>query len=234
MTKLLNEEPTYFGHRKRVKDRFRLGRGGDMADYEFLEYMLFYVLPRKDTKPLAKVLVKEFGSYSAVVNADMEKVMKVEGVTESVALFLQALRVSNLKMSWQRLESRKEDVLASMDSLIDYARSAIGDKEIEMFLVIFLGVKNNVIAEEIMQKGTVDCVAIHPAEVARMAILKGAKSVVMVHNHPSGDPTPSSADIEMTKRVKEALKAIDVRLLEHIIFAKSKMYSFLEHNLIRW
>lgn len=226
------QQPDYVGHRKRLKERFRLGSGQDMADYEMLELLLTLAIPRRDTKPLAKDLIKEFGSFAAVINAAEDKLMQFDGLKENGIMVFKIIRESALRMSWQKLMGSDLPVIGSWDDMIDYCRASIGYKDREEFHIIFMNSKNMVIDKEIQQRGTIDCVAIHPGEVVKSAVLKGAKSVILLHNHPSGDVTPSKADILVTKKINEGLSAVDIKLIDHLIISKSDIYSFNDHNLI--
>lgn len=228
----MTDAPDYLGHRQRIKERFLRGGGQDMADYELLELLLTYSIPRKDTKPLAKALIKEFGSYAGVLNASDEKLMNFSGLKENSLIVLKLVRESALRMTWQKLMSSDLPVIANWDDMVDYCRAATAYKDREEFHIIFLNSKNMVIGEEIQQRGTIDCVAIHPGEVVKSAMLKGAKSIIMMHNHPSGDVTPSKSDIEVTKKINDGLKAVDLKLIDHLIIGKTSVYSFNDHNLI--
>ena len=199
------ELPDYIGHRQRLKERFKLGGGGDMADYEMLELLLTLAIPRKDTKPLAKALVKEFGSFAEVLFASDDKLMTFTGLKENTILVFRIVREAALRMTWQKLSATEAPVLTSYDAIIEYCRAASGYKDREEFRVIFLNAKNRIIGEEVQQRGSVNAVAIHPGEVMRSAVLKGATALILVHNHPSGDVTPSRADIEVTRKIAEKL-----------------------------
>jgi len=226
-------KPDYIGHRKRLKERFRLGGGHDMADYELLELLLTLAIPRKDTKPLAKELIKKFGSFAAVINAPEEKLMMFSGLKENSVIVFHLVKEAALRMSWQKLQESDLPVISNWDAMVDYCRSAAGYKDREEFHVIFLNAKNRVMGEEIQQRGTVDSVAIHPGEVVKSAVLKGAKSIILLHNHPSGDVTPSAADITITKKVNEGLASVDIKLVDHLIVSKNDFFSFNDHGLIR-
>lgn len=226
------ELPDYIGHRQRLKERFKLGGGGDMADYEMLELLLTLAIPRKDTKPLAKALVKEFGSFAEVLFASDDKLMTFTGLKENTILVFRIVREAALRMTWQKLSATEAPVLTSYDAIIEYCRAASGYKDREEFRVIFLNAKNRIIGEEVQQRGSVNAVAIHPGEVMRSAVLKGATALILVHNHPSGDVTPSRADIEVTKKIAEALAAVEIRLIDHFIVSKSLVFSFNDHGLL--
>lgn len=226
------ELPDYIGHHQRLKERFKLGGGGDMADYEMLELLLTLAIPRKDTKPLAKALVKEFGSFAEVLFASDDKLMTFTGLKENTILVFRIVREAALRMTWQKLSATEAPVLTSYDAIIEYCRAASGYKDREEFRVIFLNAKNRIIGEEVQQRGSVNAVAIHPGEVMRSAVLKGATALILVHNHPSGDVTPSRADIEVTRKIAEALAAVEIRLIDHFIVSKSLVFSFNDHGLL--
>lgn len=223
-----NDEPDYLGHRERLRRRFLLGGGRDMPDYELLELLLTIAIPRRDVKPLAKELIRKFGSFAGVVNAPLEELMLVKGVKENTAAVLRIVRECSVRSSWQSLKGMDAPVISDFDAMVDYCRSAMAYQTVEEFRIIFLNSKLYVIGEEIQQRGTVDQVAIHPREVIKSAMMHGASAMILVHNHPSGIVTPSKADMEITKRIKEAAEAASIRLFDHLIISKSSVYSF--HN----
>lgn len=223
-----NDEPDYLGHRERLRRRFLLGGGRDMPDYELLELLLTIAIPRRDVKPLAKELIRKFGSFAEVVNAPLEELMLVKGVKENTAAVLRIVRECSVRSSWQSLKGMDAPVISDFDAMVDYCRSAMAYQTVEEFRIIFLNSKLYVIGEEIQQRGTVDQVAIHPREVIKSAMMHGASAMILVHNHPSGIVTPSKADIEITKRIKGAAEAVSIRLFDHLIISKSSVYSF--HN----
>lgn len=218
----------YLGHRERLRRRFLLGGGRDMPDYELLELLLTIAIPRRDVKPLAKELIRKFGSFAEVVNAPLEELMLVKGVKENTAAVLRIVRECSVRSSWQSLKGTDAPVISDFDAMVDYCRSAMAYQMVEEFRIIFLNSKLYVIGEEIQQRGTVDQVAIHPREVIKSAMMHGASAMILVHNHPSGIVTPSKADMEITKRIKEAAEAVSIRLFDHLIISKSSVYSF--HN----
>lgn len=223
-----NDEPDYLGHRERLRRRFLLGGGRDMPDYELLELLLTIAIPRRDVKPLAKELIRKFGSFAEVVNAPLEELMLVKGVKENTAAVLRIVRECSVRSSWQSLKGTDAPVISDFDAMVDYCRSAMAYQMVEEFRIIFLNSKLYVIGEEIQQRGTVDQVAIHPREVIKSAMMHGASAMILVHNHPSGIVTLSKADMEITKRIKEAAEAVSIRLFDHLIISKSSVYSF--HN----
>lgn len=223
-----NDEPDYLGHHERLRRRFLLGGGRDMPDYELLELLLTIAIPRRDVKPLAKELIRKFGSFAEVVNAPLEELMLVKGVKENTVAVLRIVRECSVRSSWQSLKGTDAPVISDFDAMVDYCRSAMAYQMVEEFRIIFLNSKLYVIGEEIQQRGTVDQVAIHPREVIKSAMMHGASAMILVHNHPSGIVTPSKADMEITKRIKEAAEAVSIRLFDHLIISKSSVYSF--HN----
>ena len=200
----------------------------NMPDYELLELLLTIAIPRRDVKPLAKELIRKFGSFAEVVNAPLEELMLVKGVKENTAAVLRIVRECSVRSSWQSLKGTDAPVISDFDAMVDYCRSAMAYQMVEEFRIIFLNSKLYVIGEEIQQRGTVDQVAIHPREVIKSAMMHGASAMILVHNHPSGIVTPSKADMEITKRIKEAAEAVSIRLFDHLIISKSSVYSF--HN----
>lgn len=227
-----SEQPHYVGHRQRLRSRFLAGDGKDMPDYELLELLLTIAIPRRDVKPLAKELIKKFKDFAGVLNASPEKLSAVEGVRETTIAVLKIVKEAALRMSWQNLRSSDEPVISNWDALADYCRSAMAYNEVEEFRILFLDKKYRLIGEEIQQRGTVDCVSVHPREVIRSALDKGAKGIILVHNHPSGDVTPSQADIAITRKIKEAGEAVEIKLLDHLIVSKYGEFSFLNKGIL--
>ena len=225
------EEKDYIGHRQRLKERFLRGHGQDMADYEMLELLLTLAIPRKDTKPLAKALINEFGSFAGVMGADENTLMSFSGLKESSILVFSIVKEAALRMTWQNLCAADSPVISNWDAMIDYCRMKMAHKTREEFMLIFLDAKLKVIGQDVQQRGTTDNVAIHPAEVVKSAIFNNAKSVIMVHNHPTGVVTPSKADILVTKQIFTALQSVDIKLQDHIIVGKDECYSFRDAGL---
>ena len=225
----ISSPPDYLGHRQRIRRRFLLGEGKDMADYELLELALTMAIPRRDVKPLAKTLIKKFGSFAGVVNASQNELAAVEGVKENTITMLKLIKAAALRMSWQNLNANDAPVINSFDSLVDYCRSSMAYGDVEEFRIMYLNTKLRLIGEETMQRGTINSVSIHPREVIKSAMEQKAAAIIMVHNHPSGDTTPSKADIEMTKAVARACRLVNITLLDHLIISRSSCYSFAEH-----
>lgn len=229
---MTQEQPDYIGHRQRLRARFLAGGGKDMPDYEFLELLLMIAIPRKDVKPIAKRLIKKFGSLAGVINASIEELQQVDGIKENSATMLKIVKECALRMSWQNLQNEDLPVISNWDSMIDYCRAAMGYLEVEEFRIVFLNNKFKVIGEENQQRGTVNNVAIHPREVIKSAINHGASAIILAHNHPSGDTVPSKADIDVTKQIAEAAKLVNIQLLDHLIVSKNIVYSFKDHGII--
>lgn len=225
------EKPDYLGHRQRLRERFMIDEGKSMPDYELLELLLMTYIPRKDVKPIAKRLLQKFGSLAGVQNALPEELMTVEGIKENTVINLKVMKAINIRTTWRTLESGERPVIDSPDKLEDYCRTAMGHLDIEECRIFYLNNKLNIIGEEIIQRGTINQVAIHPREVIKLVLKNNAEAVILAHNHPSGDITPSKADVAMTKQLKEALESINVRLLDHIIISKNQIYSFNSHQI---
>ena len=220
------------GHRQRIREKFLNNGGSALADYELLEAYLTIAIPRRDVKPLAKQLIAKFGSFAEVINAKNEDLLSVSGVGENTLFALKIVSEAARRMSWEMLKDKDAPVIADMDALIDYCRMAMAYQDVEEFRLIYLNGKNRVIAEVTQQKGTINHVAIHPREVVKSALDNHASAVIMVHNHPTGDTTPSRADIDMTKKVNEALASVNIQLHDHVIVSKYGCYSFRSAGLI--
>jgi DNA repair protein RadC len=224
------EAPHYHGHRARLKERFA-ERGADaLADYELLELVLFNALPRADVKPLAKRLIAAFGDFNHAVSAPPARLREVEGAGDAVVHQLKLVEAAAQRLAQARVVKR--DVLSSWSAVVDYCKTRMAHRGTEAFRILFLDRKNVLIADEEHARGTVDAVSVHVREVVKRALELGASSIVMVHNHPSGDPTPSQADIQMTRRVKEGLAAVDIRLHDHLVIGKDRDASFTALGLL--
>lgn len=222
--------PHYHGHRARLRERFLAGGHAPMPEYELLELLLFNAIERIDVKPLAKRLLAEFGDLNGVVAASRSNVLRVDGATEKVWLQLRIAEAFAQRMSRAKVLDR--DVLSSWDDVITYCRTTMAHRKTEQFRVLFLDRKNVVIADEAQGEGTVDHVPVYPREVARRALELSASALLIVHNHPSGDPTPSEADIEMTLRLEAACGALGLVIHDHIIIGKDRDLSFRSERLM--
>jgi len=215
----LAEAPPHFhGHRERLRARFREAGSEALADYEMLELILFRVIPIRDVKPLAKELLTKFGSYAEVISAPIDRLKEVDGVGDAVAAEFKIVEAAAHRLI--RGQVRKRPVLSSWSSVLDYCRAAQAFAEKEQFRILFLDKRNQLIADEVQQEGTVDHTPVYPREVVKRALELSATAIILVHNHPSGDPTPSQADIEMTKQVASVAKPLGVVLYDHIIVGK--------------
>jgi DNA repair protein RadC len=211
--------PHFYGHRERLKARFRDIGADTLQDYELLELILFQALPRRDTKPLAKALLARFGSFSEVLAAPEARLTEVEGVGEGVAHHLKINLAAAQRFARDPL--RKQTVLDSWTAVVDYCRAAMAYEPVEHFRILFLDKKNQLIADEVQQSGTVDHTPVYPREVVKRALELSASAVILVHNHPSGDPTPSRADIQMTRSVVDIAKPLGIAVHDHIIVGKT-------------
>ncbi|MBT3238905.1 MAG: DNA repair protein RadC [Rhodospirillaceae bacterium] len=218
------------GHRQRLRQRFMKAGADGLADYELLELLLFQAIGRRDTKPVAKALLARFGSYAEVISADVAEIKKVEGAGDAVAIALKTVQASALRLTQD--EVMNQPVLTSWDKLLKYCRAAMAYETSEHFRILFLNKKNVLIADEVQQQGTVDHTPVYPREVVKRALELGATALIMVHNHPSGDASPSKADIEMTKEVHAACDKLGIQLHDHIIVAKSGANSFKTMGLL--
>lgn len=226
------EKPEHLGHRQRLRDRFLSDGGKSMPDYELLELVLTIAIPRRDVKPLAKQMIKKFGNFANVINASLEELLAFDGIKETTACVLKLIKEGAIRTSWQSFSNSDAPIINNWDAMIDYCRSSLAHQKNEEFKIIFLNSKLIVIGEESQARGTVDQVFIHPREVIKSAMDKGASAIILVHNHPSGNVTPSKADIEITKKIKIAAEAVDIQVFDHLIISKSDFYSFSENKLI--
>jgi DNA repair protein RadC len=226
----LNEKPHYHGHRERLRERLLEAGAEALADYELLEFLLYDAQARLDTKPLAKALIDRFGSFAAVMGADKEALMDVPGIREASAARLLAVRSAGLRML--RAEVQRRPVIGSWQALIDYCTAASGYAANEEFRLLFLDKKNALIADEQQQRGTVDHTPVYPREVVKRALALGASAIIMIHNHPSGDTTPSRADIDMTRIVAKALTAVGIALHDHVVIGRGRHSSFKTLGLL--
>ncbi len=224
------EAPHYLSHRTRLSDRFREGGGESLADYELLELILFQALPRRDTKPLAKALLKRFGNFSGVLAASEERLREVGGVGEKVALHLKLAQTAAARYARDSVQDRP--LLKSWQAVIDYCRAAMAYEEREQFRILFLDKKNTMIADEVQQVGTVDHIPVYPREIVKRALELSATALVLVHNHPSGDPEPSRADIDMTAKIVEIGGPLGIVVHDHIIVGSGGHVSFKALGLI--
>ncbi len=217
--------PSYIrDHRKRLRQRFTEGGAEAMPDYELLELVLFRAIPRRDVKPLARRLLDTFGDFNRVVSASPERLRQVDGAGEAVVQELKIVEAACHRLARSRVMRRP--VISSWDQVLDYCHTAMAHRETEQFRVLYLDRKNVLIADEQQARGTVDHVPVYPREVVKRALELNASALILVHNHPSGDPTPSDADVTMTNRIRDAAEALGLVLHDHLIVGKSCELSF--------
>ena len=225
-----SEKPHYLGHRKRLRERFIKAGGEALPDYELLELLLALAKPRSDVKPLAKKLLKRFGGFAAVISAEPRELTEVEGVAEATAVALKTVQAAALRLAREEVMARP--VIGSWERLLAYCRMAMAHSKTEQFRLLFLDRKNALIADELQQRGTVDHTPVYTREVVKRALDLGASAIIMVHNHPSGDPTPSKADILMTREVKDAAEKLGIVLHDHVIIGRGEHASFKALGLL--
>ena len=224
------ETPHYHGHRERLRERFFSAGPEALSDYELLEMALFPALPRRDTKPLAKALLKEFGSFAEVVHAPVARLREVDGVGEASINQIKLLAAAASRVA--KGEIKRKLALSSWNDVIEYCRSGMAFSDKEQFRLLFLDKRNQLIADEIQQTGTIDHTPVYPREVIKRALELSATALVLVHNHPSGDPTPSQADIHMTKAIIDIAKPLGIAVHDHIIVGKNGHASLKGMKLI--
>lgn len=226
----MSDKPHYLGHRRRLRERFLKGGAEALGDYELLELVLFLAQPRRDVKPLAKRLLARFGGFAGVISARPEALREVPGLGEGGVAALKSVQAAALRLV--REEVAERPVIGSWDKLLAYCRASMGREQIEQFRLLFLDRKNRLIADELQQTGTVDHAPVYPREVVKRALSLGASAIIMVHNHPSGDPTPSKGDIEMTREVAGACEKLGIELHDHVIIARGGHASLKSMGLI--
>lgn len=223
--------PSYMAdHRKRLRERFLHGGAAAMPDYEMLELVLFRAIPRQDVKPLARTLIDQFGDFNRVLSAPLSHLLEVKGVGDAVALEIKVVEAAAHRLA--RAKVMQRHVVSSWDALIDYCHTVMAHRETEQFRVLYLDTKNVLIADEEQARGTIDHVPVYPREVVKRALHLNAAALILVHNHPSGDPTPSEADITMTAKINAAADALGVTLHDHLIIGKSRELSFRAEGLL--
>jgi len=223
--------PSYLAdHRKRLRGRFMQGGPDAMPDYELLELLLFGAVQRRDVKPLANRLMDRFSDIAAVISASPAELMRIDGVGEGVVCALKLAGAVAGRMARAKVMNRP--VISSWSAMLDYCHTVMAHREIEHFRVLFLDRKNCLIEDAELGRGTVDHVPVYPREILRRALEVGASAVILVHNHPSGDPTPSDADIAMTERIRHGAEALSLVLHDHLIIGKSREFSFKSEGLL--
>ncbi|MDX1949984.1 MAG: DNA repair protein RadC [Rickettsiales bacterium] len=229
-----SEKPHFLGHRKRLKERFLTSlinnSSSSIPDYEILEIALFSAYPRQDVKPIAKDILSKVGSLAKLISLDANALEKQYGLSQSAVTTIKVMNEFFLRVLKE--QTKEKPILQSWKALLDYCKIAMGNETREQFRILFLDKKNKLISDEVQQVGTVDQTPIYPREVVKRALEHGASAIILVHNHPSGDPTPSKADIEMTENVEGALNSVDIKLHDHLIIAGDSHFSFAGNGLI--
>lgn len=215
----MTEDETSTGHRERLRTRFVSGGAAPLPDYELLELILFRSLPRRDVKPIAKRLIARFGSFAEVLTAPAERLLEIKGIGETTAMDLQIVAAAGQRMI--KGDIAKRQILSSWTSVIEYCRAAMAFAEREEFRILFLDKRNQLIADEVQQRGTVDHTPVYPREIVRRALELSATALILVHNHPSGDPTPSQADIRMTIDIIAIAKPLGINVHDHVIVGRN-------------
>ncbi len=222
--------PHYTGHRARLRARFLNGGADALPDYELLELLLFAAVPRRDVKPLAKTLLNQFGGFADVIAAPRARLLEIDGVGDAVVAQLKIAEAAALRLSKTQIMGRP--ALSSWQALLDYCSAAMARATVEEFRVLFLDRKNVLIADEVQMRGTVDHTPVYPREIVKRALELGASALILVHNHPSGDPTPSRADIDMTREIVSATKPLRITVHDHLVIARSGHVSFKASGLL--
>ena len=223
------EKPHYTGHRDRLRARF-LDAPDALPDYELLELLLFMAIPRKDVKPIAKALIDRFKNINGVLNASLNDLQGIKGISETTAIGIKTIQAAGLRLLKQNIMGRP--VLNSWQRLIEYVEAAMANENKEHFRIIFLNKKNEIIADEVQQSGTVDHTPAYPREIMKRALELSATALILVHNHPSGDPTPSDADVSLTKQIIKAAEPFEILIHDHLIVSRNGTQSFKTLGLI--
>jgi len=213
------ETPHYHGHRDRLREKFAAAGSDALPDYELLELVLFRAIPRRDVKPLAKALVARFGSFAEVLSAEPARLMEVEGVSAGVASDLKVIEAAGRRLAKGAIRERA--LLGSWSALLEYLRATMAFASREEFRILFLDKRNHLIADEVQGRGTVDHTPVYPREVARRALELSATAIILAHNHPSGDPAPSSADVAMTREIVTVLAPLQIVVHDHVILGRN-------------
>jgi DNA repair protein RadC len=224
------ETPHYHGHRERLRERFYSAGPDALSDYELLELALFAAIPRRDTKPLAKVLLKKFGSFAEVIHAPEARLREVDGIKDASIHQLKLIAAAAHRIA--KGEIKRNVALSSWNDVIDYCRTGMAFADKEQFRLLFLDKRNQLIADEVQQTGTVDHTPVYPREVIKRALELSATALILVHNHPSGDPTPSQADIQMTKAIIDIATPLGISVHDHIVVGKNGHASLKGMRLI--
>ena len=224
------QPPHYVGHRKRLKEKFLKADPAAFNDYELLELLLFQSTPRKDVKPLAKQMLQEFGDFNQLINAERKKILAIDEATESSFLQIRIIKELINRVFQDRI--RNTNIISSWSALLEYLKFNMGCLKLEQFRVLFLNKKNMLLADEVMATGTIDQTPVYPREIVKKALFHEAGSIILVHNHPSGNSKPSNADIDLTAQIVNACNTINVSVHDHVIIGNGEYYSFKSNMLL--
>jgi DNA repair protein RadC len=227
----VSEKPDYLGHRRRLRERFQKTGAEGLHDYELLELLLTYAISQKDVKPIAKDLIKRFGSLSGVLDASHKDLETISGLGSISATLIRLIKEVCGAYLAERIESK--NVLSSPQAVVNYSRMRLAGLSHEVFMVIYLNTKNEMIRCEIVDEGTVDRAIVYPRKIVESALVHHASSLILVHNHPSGHPEPSEEDKRLTRSISDAARTMDIRVLDHIIVGKAAHFSFVEGHLLQ-
>jgi DNA repair protein RadC len=226
----LEAKPDYLEHRKRLRERFVTAGSRALHDYELLELLLTYAVPRIDVKPIAKSLLKRFGGLGGVLDAGQHELETIRGLGPQSAMLIRL--VKELFAAYVEESIHNRDVVSSPQSVVDFAKVKLGGASHEAFMVVYLNVKNHVLAHDVINEGTVDHAVVYPRRIVEAALAYHAASVILVHNHPSGDTAPSKEDKELTRGIVEATRTVGIRVLDHVIVGRASHFSFHENHLL--
>ncbi len=226
----MEDKPHYIEHRKRLRERFQKTGAEGLHDYELLELLLTYAIPRRDVKPTAKDLINRFGSLSKVMDASQAELEAINGLGATSATLIRLVKELCAAYLSERMKGR--DALSSPDAVADFARMKLAGLPHEAFMVVYLNVKNEVVEHQIIHEGTVDRAVVYPRRVVEAALAHHAAALILVHNHPSGDPEPSQEDKRLTRSIIDAARTVDIRVLDHIIVGRKGYFSFHENQLL--
>ena len=222
--------PHYLGHRQRLKERLFSVPAESWPEYELLELILFFAIPRKDVKPLAKKLLGQFGNLSTLMNTSRDKLLSVEGTNDGVYIIFFAVKELINRILKQKVIN--QNIISSWSALLDYLKTSMSNLKLEQFRVLFLNKKNILISDEVMNTGTIDQAPVYPREIIKRALFHEASAIILVHNHPSGDIKPSKADIELTNRIVETCGTVNIAIHDHVIISNNRYYSFKSNMLL--
>jgi DNA repair protein RadC len=228
---MAEDAPSYLNHRQRLKKKFAASGMDALHDYEIIELLLSYAIPRRDVKPLAKNLIAAFGSIRKILDADLHEIESIKGMGNHAAVLIKL--VKDCGSIYLREKAEEKPQISCTEELIDYCRNTMGALQDEHFHVIYLNARNRIIEMETIHRGIVNQAVVYPRKILEQALKKKASAIILVHNHPSGHVQPSDADIRLTRTVQETAKALDILVHDHIIIGEDRFYSFREEGVIR-